>query len=373
MRIETLAVRAGLRLDAGSRAVVPPINLSTTFERAADGSYPGGYVYSRAANPNREQLEQCLSQLEGGSGAAAFSSGMAAIMSVFQALSPGDHVIVPDDVYRGTAHLLEDTFIPWGLEVDFVDLTVPGNLERSLRPKTRLVWVETPSNPLLRITDIRQVAEAAHRAGALCVCDSTLATPVLLRPLELGADLTVHATTKYLGGHGDVLGGAVVARVDDDFFRSIKRIQYQGGAVASPFDCWLVLRGIRTLPYRMRAHSENAAQVASFLNRHPRVERVYYPGLPEHPGHAVAKRQMTLFGGMVSFQVRGEGKEAMAVAARAKIFVRATSLGGPVSLIEHRASYEGPGTLAPENLLRLSVGLEHPDDLIADLDQALSY
>lgn len=371
MRIETLAVRAGLKIDAVTRAVTAPINLSTTFEREGDGSYPGGYIYSRAQNPNREDLERALSALEGGFGAAAFSSGMAAITSVFQALSPGDHVIVPDDVYRGTAHLLEDTMAPWGLTFSFVDMTDPGRLEGAAQPNTRLVWVETPSNPLLKITDVERVAATAHQAGALCVCDSTLATPALMRPFELGADLVLHSTTKYLGGHGDVLGGAVVSKSDSQFFTRIKRIQYQGGAVSSPFDCWLVLRGIKTLPYRMRAHSESALKVAEFLNRHPQVERVYYPGLPQHPGYETASRQMKMFGGMISFQVKGGRKEALAAAAGVKLFVRATSLGGPISLIEHRASYEGAGTLAPESLLRVSVGLEHSDDLIEDLDAAL--
>ncbi|RMF94109.1 MAG: aminotransferase class V-fold PLP-dependent enzyme [Nitrospinota bacterium] len=371
MRIETLAVHAGHTIDPGTGAVTPPIHLSTTFEREADGSYPRGYLYIRNRNPNRDALEQCLAALEGGQGAAAFSSGSAATMSVFQALSPGDHLLASVDVYYGTARLLQEMFVPWGIEVTFVDMTDPGQVEQALRPNTRLFWVETPSNPLLKITDIARIAQIAHQAGARCVCDNTWASPILQRPLDLGADLVVHATTKYLGGHGDVLGGAVICKEEDDFFQRIRQIQISGGAVPSPFDCWLVLRGIRTLPYRMRAHAENALKVAKFLHQHAQVEAVHYPGLPEHPGHAIATRQMRLYGGMASFQVRGGRERAMEVAAKVRLFIRATSLGGPESLIEHRASIEGPGTRTPENLLRLSIGLEHPDDLIEDLAQAL--
>jgi cystathionine gamma-synthase len=351
--------------------VTPPIHLSTTFEREADGGYPHGHVYSRTSNPNRAALEECLRALEGGAAAAAFASGSAATLSVFQALSPGAHVIAPADVYHGTARLLREILAPWGLETSFVDMTDPGQVQQAIRPNTRLCWVETPSNPLLKITDIREISAMAHQAGALCACDNTWATPVLQRPFQLGADLAVHATTKYLGGHSDVLGGAVVAKVSDEMFQRIRHFQVNGGAVPSPFDCWLVLRGIRTLPYRMRAHSENALKVAIFLRGHPQVEAVHYPGMSEHPGHGRAAQQMGRFGGMVSFQVRGDREGALAVAARVQIFTRATSLGGTESLIEHRASIEGPGTRTPENLLRLSIGLEHADDLIEDLAQAL--
>ena len=372
MRIETLAVHAGHAPDRATGAVTPPIHLSTTFERESDGSYPRGYVYARSGNPNREALERCVAALEGGQDAAAFSSGSAATMTVLQALAPGDHVIAPHDVYYGTANLLQDMFRPWGLETTFADLTDPPRVESAIRPNTRLIWVETPSNPLLKIADIAPIAGLAHRAGALCVCDNTWATPALQRPFELGADLVVHATTKYLGGHGDVLGGVVVARTAGPFFQRIRRIQTSGGAVAAPFDCWLVLRGIRTLPYRMRAHSENALKIATFLKGHPAVETVHYPGLSGHPGHETAARQMRLFGGMLSFQVRGGRDRAFAVAAGVRVFTRATSLGGTESLIEHRASIEAAATRTPQNLLRLSVGLEHPDDLIDDLAQALA-
>jgi cystathionine gamma-synthase len=371
MHIETLAIHAGHNIDPNTGAVTPPIHLSTTFERSKEGSYPYGYVYSRTGNPNREALEQCLSALEGGTATAAFASGSAATMSVFQALSPKDHVLAPKDAYHGTAKLLEEVFIPWGLTVTFVDMTNLDQVQAALQPNTKLIWTETPSNPLLKITDITQIANLAHSVGALCVTDNTWATPVLQRPFEQGADLVLHATTKYLGGHSDVLGGAVVSKENDAFFQKIRTIQQTGGAVPSPFDCWLTLRGIRTLPYRMRGHSENALKIAQFLDRHPAVEKVYYPGLEHDPGHDLAKRQMKLFGGMLSFQVAGGQDRALAVCSKVKLFTRATSLGGTESLIEHRASIEGPKTQTPDNLLRASIGLEHVDDLLEDLLQAL--
>jgi cystathionine gamma-synthase len=304
--------------------------------------------------------------------AAAFASASAATSAILLALAPGDHVVAPIDAYHGTSRLLRETFAPWGIGTTFVDMTDAAAARAAVRPNTRLVWVETPSNPLWKITDIAVIGEIAHRAGALYVCDNTTATPVLQSPFKLGADLVLHATTKYLGGHGDVLGGAVVARDRHAVFERIRALQAAGGAVPSPFDCWLVRRGIRTLPYRVRAHSENALRVAAFLQRHARVEAVHYPGLPTHPAHDVARRQMTAFGGMVSVQVRGDRARAMEVAAKLRVFTRATSFGGTESLVEHRASIEGPGTRTPENLLRLSVGLEHADDLIDDLDQALT-
>jgi cystathionine gamma-synthase len=372
MRIETVAVHGGARVDAATGAVTAAIHPSTTFERDRDGSYPRGHLYSRNSTPNRSALEECLAALEGGAAAAAFSSASAATSAIFQALAPGDHVVAPHDCYTGTGRLLRETFASWGLQTTFIDVTDPRAVEAAVQPSTRLVWVETPSNPVWKVTDIARVAAIAHAAGARCVCDNTAATPILQSPLRHGADLVVHATTKYLGGHGDVLGGGVVAAVGDDFFDRVRAIQVSGGAVPSPFDCWLVLRGIRTLPYRMRAHSEHAMKVAVYLARHARVERVHYPGLPDHPGHAVAVRQMSAFGGMLSFEVRGGRAEAMAVAAKVRVFTRATSFGSTESLIEHRASIEGAGTRTPDNLLRVSIGLEHPDDLIDDLAQALA-
>jgi cystathionine gamma-synthase len=371
-RIETLAIHAGRTVDPATGAVVPPIYLSTTFERSPDGTYPQGYNYIRDNNPNREVLENCLCELEGGVAAAAFSSGSSATMSVFQALSPGDHIIAPLDAYSGTSTLLREILVPWGLEVTFADLTDVIQVEKAVQKNTQLIWVETPSNPLLKITDLRKIADIAHQSNAICVCDNTWATPIGQNPLTLGADLVVHATTKYLGGHSDVLGGVVIAKHETDFFNKIKRIQKTGGAVASPFDCWLTLRGIQTLPYRMRAHSENAIKVANFLSTHPQIERVHYPGLKQHPGHEIAASQMQIFGGMLSIQVKGGREKAFDILAKVKIFTRATSLGGVESLIEHRASIEGLGTKTPENLLRLSIGLEHPEDLIDDLAQALS-
>jgi cystathionine gamma-synthase len=371
MRIETLAVHAGHAVDPGTGAVTPPIYLSSTFERAADGAIKE-YFYARHGNPNRAALETCLATLEGGAAAAAFASGAAATMSILQALGPGDHVIAPSDAYHGTTILLRDILGPWGLAATFVDMADPAEVERAVRRETALVWIETPSNPLLRVSDIGRIAAVAHGAGARCVVDNTWASPVLQRPFELGADVILHSTTKYLGGHCDVLSGAVVAREDDAFFQRIRNIQIQGGAVAPPFDCWLVMRGIRTLPYRVRGHCQNARAVAEFLAHHPRVHAVHFPGLPSHPGHAVAVKQMKDFGGMMSFQVQGGRAEALDVAARLRIITRATSLGGPDTLIEHRASIEPPDKGTPENLLRLSVGLEHPDDLIEDLTHALA-
>ncbi len=371
VNIETLAIHAGQDIDPTTGSVIPPIYLSTTFERAEDGSFPHGHIYTRNGNPNRTMLERCLSALEGGADCAAFGSGLAATMSIFQALRPGDHVIAPDDAYHGVSRLLREVMAPWGLAYSVVDMTDPANVRAALRPTTRLVWVETPSNPRLKVADIAAIAAIAHDAGALCAVDNTWATPIQQRPLELGADLVLHATTKYLGGHSDVLGGAVVAREQTPLFERVRYMQANGGAVPAPFDCWLVLRGIQTLAYRVRAHAEHAMQVARFLAEHPRIERVHYPGLEDHPGHAVAARQMRGYGGMLSIEVRGGEAVAIALAARVQIFTRATSLGGIESLIEHRASVEGPESKTPPSLLRLSIGLEHPDDLIADLEQAL--
>jgi len=371
MRIETLAVHAGHAIDAATGAVAAPIHLSTTFERDPEGGYPHGYSYGRSANPTRHALEEGLAALEGGEDAAAFGSGLAACSAVLQALAPGDHVVAPTDVYHGMTKLLREIFIRWGLEVTFVDMTDLDGIREAMRPETKLLWVETPSNPRLKITDIAQVAEIGHAAGAICACDNTWA-PIVQRPLDLGADLVVHATTKYLGGHSDVTGGVVIAKTKTDFFERVREIQTTGGAVPSPFDCWLILRGMRSLPWRMRAHSENAARVAAWLADHPRVEAVHYPGLASHAGHEIAVRQMSAFSGMLSFELRGGREAALGVAAKIEIFTRATSLGGVESLIEHRASIKGEDPRTPQGLLRLSIGLEHPDDLIEDLAQALA-
>jgi cystathionine gamma-synthase len=370
MKIETLAVHAGHTVDPATGAVSAPIYLSTTFERDIEGTYSRGFMYTRNNNPNREALERGVSMLEGGEVAAAFGSGTAAAMALFQAFAPGDHVLAHVDAYYGTSRLLREIFLRWGLEADFVDMSNLEEVKQALRPQTKMAWAETPSNPLLKIVDLAAVAELVHGTRVVCVCDNTWA-PVLQRPFDLGIDLILHSTTKYFGGHCDVAGGVLVAKKDNEFFQRVRAIQYSGGAVPSPFDCWLVLRGMRTLPWRMRAHSENAMKVAEFLAQHRKVEAVHYPGLLSHPGHEIARRQMSLFGGMLSFQVKGGRDVAMSVAAKTRIFTRATSLGGVESLIEHRASIEGPGTTSPEGLLRLSIGLENADDLIEDLDQAL--
>lgn len=372
MRLETIAVHAGHAPDDTTGAVTPPIHLSTTFERSPDLSYRGGHLYARYSNPNRHSLEACLSQLEGAGATACFSSGSAATTAVLQSLEPDTHVILPEDAYYGTIKLVRDIFGPWRLRFSPVDMSDVRNIERAITKATRLVWVETPSNPMVRVVDVAAVAKVAKAAGAFTVADNTWATPVLQRPLELGADIVMHSTTKYLGGHSDVLGGALVAQNEDHpLFSRVRAVQQAGGAVPSPFECWLTLRGIRTLPWRVRAQTSNAGRVAEFLASHRRIEAVHYPGLPSHPGHEVASRQMSAPGAMLAFQVKGGRDAAIALTNRLEIFTRATSLGGTESLIEHRHSVEGPDTRAPENLLRVSVGLEHPDDLIEDLDRAL--
>jgi len=372
LRFETLAVHAGHGVDQATGAVTPPIHLSTTFERAADGSYPHGWIYARNHNPNRDGLEAALAALEGGAACAAFASGLAAVTAVLHGLAPGDHVVAPSDIYHGTANVLKHLFAKWRVDATFVDMTSADVVAQALRSQTKLVWIETPSNPLLRCVDIEATAALAHRAGARAVCDNTFASPALQSPLALGCDLAVHATTKYLGGRSDVMGGAVVARADDAAFADIRTAQLYGGAVPSPFDCWLVMRSLPTLPARMQAHCANARRVAEFLQSHPQVEAVHYPGLETSPFHALARRQMRDFGGMLLFEVKGGMDAAMAVAAAVEIFTRATSLGGVESLIEHRASIEGPESKTPQGLLRVSIGLEHPDDLIDDLAQALA-
>ncbi|MCB8944596.1 MAG: aminotransferase class V-fold PLP-dependent enzyme [Ardenticatenaceae bacterium] len=367
MHIETIAIQAGRNPDAETGAVMPPIHLSTTYIRGNEGEF----VYSRSDSPNRRALEECLTALEGGAGAVAFASGMAAVAGVFQSLQQGDHVILPDDTYFGVRELVTKLLARWGLTHTMVDMTDLTAVHTAIQPNTRLVWVETPSNPMLKVTDIAAVADIAHNAGAILGVDGTWATPMLQPALALGADIVVHSTTKYLGGHSDLTGGVVIAAKTDGFFEQVREQQGIGGGVPSGFDCWLLLRGIRTLPYRMRGHCANALKVAQFLEDHPQVHTVHYPGLESHPGHEIAKRQMRDFGGMLSVQVKGGAEMADKVAGSTKIFARATSLGGVESLIEHRAPVEGEGSKTPWDLLRVSVGLEHPDDLIADLAQAL--
>lgn len=372
LKLETLAVHAGRAVDRATGAVTTPIHLSTTFERSAEGEYPRGFSYAREDNPNRRSLEECLAALEGGNEGIVLSSGLAVVAAVVQGLEPGDHILAPDDVYYGLRKVVHEVFGKWLLEIDYVDMADMAVVRSKMRPNTRVIWIETPSNPLLKITDVSAMAALGRERNAITICDATFASPALLQPLAHGIDMVMHSTTKYLGGHSDVMGGSLVTKHPNYLFERVRKSQRFGGSVPSAFDCWLTLRGISTLPWRMRAHSENALRVASFLQSHPRVERVHYPGLRSHPQYELAARQMTGAGGMLSFQVRGGKEEALRVAAKVRTITRATSLGGPHTLIEHRASIEGPQTRTPENLLRMSVGLEHPDDLIADVTQALA-
>ena len=372
-KFETLAVHAGHAVDVGTGAVTEAIHLSTTFERDADGGYSRGFLYSRNHNPNRNGLEAALAALEGGAAGAAFSSGLAAVTAVFQGLTPGDHVVAPSDIYHGTANVLKHLFAKWGVTASFIDMTNLDNVRLAVTPQTKIIWIETPSNPLLQCVDIAAIAAIAHEHGARAIADNTFASPMLQQPLALGCDMVMHATTKYLGGRSDVLGGAVVSRLDDAHFAAVRTAQLFGGAVPSPFDCWLVMRSLPTLPYRMQAHCANAQKVAEFLQQHGKVSVVHYPGLSGNAFHAVASKQMSGFGGMLSFEVKGGKDAAMALAANVEIFTRATSLGGVESLIEHRASIEGPESKTPQGLLRVSVGLENAGDLIDDLSSALAH
>ncbi len=369
MRLETLAVHAGHDIDPATSAVTPPIHLSTTFARETSGEHTG-YLYSRYTNPNRAALETCLAALEGGACAASFSSGSAATMTLLQAIGPA-HVILPDDAYFGSIKLAREVFGPWGMDVSTVDMTKLDAVRAAIKPNTKLLWVETPSNPLLTIVDIAAIAKIAKDAGAWCAVDNTWGTPALQRPLDLGADISMHSTTKYLGGHSDVLGGALIFSEHGEIAQRTFAVQSSGGAVPSPFECWLTMRGIRTMPLRVRQQTASASGLATFLSEHPAVEAVHYPGLSSHAGHAIAAKQMSGFGGMLSVQVGRSREESMAIAGRLRLFTYATSLGGTESLIENRASVEGPATRAPENLLRVSVGLEHVEDLKEDFDQAL--
>jgi len=370
MKPETIAIHAGNLNDKATGAVIQPIVLSTTFERAADGGYDSGYIYSRAANPNRTSLENVLTKLEGGVDAASFSSGNAAGMAVFQSLKPGTHVIAPDDMYHGLRNQLKNLFAGI-LEFDFIDINDAAVLNAHIKSNTGLIWIETPSNPLLKITDIKQAVSIAKKHDIKVACDNTFATPICQQPLALGADIVMHSTTKYFGGHSDMMGGALITAYKNDWWLKIRQVQEIGGAIPSPMDCYMLTRSIKTLPYRVRGHVHNAQLFAKFLEQHPKVEQVLYPGLPSHPQHEIAKSQMTSFGGVLSFTVKGGEAEARRVVNSVNIFTQATSLGGVESLIEHRASIEGPDTKTPFNLLRVSVGLEHVDDLIEDISQAL--
>ena len=370
--IQTRLAHAAFSVDQETGAVIPPIHVATTYERAPDNSYPSGYSYSREGNPTRNVLESTLADLEGGAACRAFSSGLAASHAVLMALPPASHIVIPDDVYYGFRKLVRSAETSTGLSSTEVDMSDLDSVSRAMRPETALVWVETPSNPLLKISDIRGVAAIATEGGAALAVDGTWGTPVLQRPLELGAHIVVHSLTKYLAGHSDVLGGAVISRTEDALFDRIAEIQALAGAVLDPFSSWLTVRGLRTLAVRIQAQCQSAARIADWLQRHNRVRKVYYPGLASHPGHGIAASQMSSPGGMLSFEVEGGAQGAVAVAAAVEIITRATSLGGTESLIEHRASVEGPDSPTPPGLLRLSIGLEYVDDLIGDLDRALA-
>jgi len=371
MKFETLAVHAGAEPDPATAALAPPIHLSTTFEHAPDGATLHGFMYVRDGNPTQSRLEQSLAAIDSAAAALAFASGMAASSALLQSLPRGAHVLIPADGYYAVRVLARDYFPRWGIEHDLVAMDDLDAVRAAMRDTTRAVWAESPSNPLMTICDLGALVEIAHGRGAMLVVDSTFATPALQRPIELGADAVVHSMTKYLGGHSDVQGGSVAFRERGEFFAAVEHTRKIVGGVASPFNCWLVLRGIRTLAPRMRMHSANARAVAEFLAQHPAVEVVHYPALPSHPGHEIARRQMSDFGGMLSFRLKSGREAAIALTAKLNVFKTATSLGGVESLIEHRASSEGPGSTTPQNLLRVSVGLEHPDDLIGDLRQAL--
>ncbi|KUL69671.1 MULTISPECIES: cystathionine gamma-synthase [unclassified Streptomyces] len=373
---ETLAIHAGNTADPLTGAVVPPIYQVSTYKQDGVGGLRGGYEYSRSANPTRTALEENLAALEGGRRGLAFASGLAAEDCLLRTLlSPGDHVVIPNDAYGGTFRLFAKVVARWGVEWSVADTSDPAAVRAAITPKTKVIWVETPSNPLLGITDIAAVAQVARDAGARLVVDNTFATPYLQQPLSLGADVVVHSLTKYMGGHSDVVGGALVA-ADAELGEELAFHQNAMGAVAGPFDAWLVLRGTKTLSVRMDRHSENATKIADMLTRHPRVTSVLYPGLPEHPGHEVAAKQMRAFGGMISFRVEGGEQAAVEVCNRAQVFTLGESLGGVESLIEHpgrmtHASVVGSALEVPGDLVRLSVGIENADDLVEDLKQAL--
>jgi cystathionine gamma-synthase len=373
---ETRAIHAGQDPDPRTGAVVPPIVQTSTYAQDAVGRPRGGYEYSRSGNPTRDALQECLAALEGGARGLAFASGMAAEDTLLRAVcGPGDHVVIPDDAYGGTYRLVAKVAQRWGLRWTAAPVNDPDAVRAAITPRTRLVWVETPTNPLLGIADLGGLAGIAHERGALLVVDNTFASPYLQRPIAHGADVVVHSTTKYLGGHSDVVGGALVVR-DEALGEELAFHQNAMGAVNGPFDAWLTLRGVRTLGVRMDRHCDNAERVVDFLVEHPAVAGVLYPGLPEHPGHKVAAGQMRRFGGMVSFRAAGGEAAAVRVCERAKLFLLAESLGGVESLIEHpgrmtHASAAGSPLEVPADLVRLSVGIETVDDLVADLEQAL--
>jgi cystathionine gamma-synthase len=373
MKKETIAVHGSHLKDETAGAIAAPVFLTTTFERALDGTYPKGHMYSRNSNPNRIALEKGLAALEGASRGFAFGSGLAAVNAVFQCLQSGDHILMPEVGYYASYKLAEEILGPWGLEVTQVDMTDLVQVEKAVQKNTKLIWAETPANPMLSITDIQGLAKIAQKHKLKLGVDNTMGTPVLQNPIAHGADIVMHATTKYIGGHSDIMGGAVLVKEDDEWAKRIERVQILMGATPNPLDCYLLARGLKTLPLRMREHSANALELAKRLEKHPKVEKVHYPGLESHPQHALAKAQMPQgFSGMIALQVKTGETETREMAGKLQIFQQATSLGGVESLVEHRKSIEGPQSTTPGNLLRFSIGLEHVDDLWADLEQALT-
>lgn len=372
---ETRAIRAGQDPDPETGSVIVPIYQTSTYRHRAVGDF-NGYEYSRTDNPTRTALQASVASLEGAAWGLAFSSGSAATREVATLLDPGDHILMSTDAYGGTYRLFDTIFRRYGVEMSSTDLSDPDAAKAAIRPTTKMIWLETPTNPAMRVTDIAGMKEIADAAGALLVVDNTFATPYLQQPMAHGADLVVHSSTKYIGGHSDVVGGIVVGN-DEALYEKLKGIQNDGGAVPAPLDCWLTLRGIKTLAVRMERHSENAMAIARFLQGHPKVAGVLYPGLPDHPGHDIAARQMRAFGGMVSFLAAGGREAALRVVESTVLIMLAESLGGVESLIEHpdtmtHASVVGTPQAVDDAMIRLSVGIEHVDDLIADLDQALA-
>lgn len=368
---DTLAIHAGTPPERPGGQVATPISLTTTWVHGPAAELPHGYEYVREGSPLHSQFEEACAALEGGGCALSFASGAAVATALMQAQEPGAHVLLPTECYMQIRELARDYFPRWGMTSTIVDMCDLGAIRAAWTPATRVVWIETPSNPQMSVTDIAAVTALARERGAVTIVDNTFATPILQQPFTLGADVVTHSATKYIGGHSDVHGGVAVFARDGAFVRQMLRLRTVTGGVMAPFNVWLALRGLRTLPVRVRRHSENALAVAAWLSSHPRVQTVRYPWLPSHPQYAIAQRQMSGGGGMLSIDVAGSRGDAVAVVGRVRLFTPATSLGGVESLIEHRASIEGAFTSAPPTLLRLSVGLEHPDDLIADLDQAL--
>ncbi|CAM4196722.1 aminotransferase class V-fold PLP-dependent enzyme [Cytophagaceae bacterium 50C-KIRBA] len=373
MKKETLAIHSTNLKDETAASIAAPIFLSTTFERSEDGSYPKGHMYARNSSPNRDVLEKALAALEGGAKAFALGSGLAAVNAVFQCLKSGDHLLMPSVGYYASYKLAEEILGPWGLQVSQVDMTDVDAVKNAIQPNTKLIWIESPANPMLSVSDIAGICQIARNSGIKVGVDNTLASPILQNPIALGADIVMHATTKYIGGHSDILGGAVILKENDEWAQRIQRVQILMGATPNPLDCYLLARGLKTLPLRMKEHSKNAAILAEKLESHPAVEKVHYPGLPSHPQHDLALKQMP-FGqsGMIAIQLKASENATQKFASTLTLFQQATSLGGVESLIEHRKSIEGPQSNTPGNLLRLSVGLEHVDDLWDDLNAALN-